>query len=200
MNKNQSALSIDFQKFCLLEGGNRQLSIIKQLAIIFFNFGFHCVLFYRYAQFSDRLFKKFKLFGMPFKLSSQFFNFFISFFYHVDITAAIIGPGLYIGHVGTIYIGKTTIGSNFSLSHNVTVGYGQSKEKTGIPVIGNNVWVGTGSVLSGEITIEDNTTVGPGSMLSKDLPSGSYACGNPARVIIREYDNNSLFGGFAYES
>ncbi|HKO79545.1 MAG TPA: DapH/DapD/GlmU-related protein [Chitinophagaceae bacterium] len=50
-------------------------------------------------------------------------------------------------------------------------------------VVGNNVWVGGGSILCSGITIGENTTIGAGSVVVKDIPANTVAAGNPCRVI-----------------
>jgi len=49
--------------------------------------------------------------------------------------------------------------------------------------IGNNVWIGGGSIILPGVTIGDNTTIGAGSVVSKDVPANCLAVGNPCRVI-----------------
>lgn len=49
--------------------------------------------------------------------------------------------------------------------------------------IGNNVWIGGGSIILPGITIGNNTTIGAGSVVTKDIPADSLAVGNPCRVI-----------------
>lgn len=49
--------------------------------------------------------------------------------------------------------------------------------------IGNNVWIGGGSIILPGITIGDNTTIGAGSVVSKSIPSNCLAVGNPCKVI-----------------
>lgn len=49
--------------------------------------------------------------------------------------------------------------------------------------IGNNVWVGGGSIILPGVTIGDNTTIGAGSVVAKDIPANCLAVGNPCRVI-----------------
>ena len=54
----------------------------------------------------------------------------------------------------------------------------------GIPVtIGNDVWIGGGSIICPGVTIGDNTVIGAGSVVTRDIPSGVVAAGNPCRVI-----------------
>jgi maltose O-acetyltransferase len=49
--------------------------------------------------------------------------------------------------------------------------------------VGNNVWVGGGSIILAGVTIGDDTVVGAGSVVTKDLPARVVAVGSPARVI-----------------
>lgn len=49
--------------------------------------------------------------------------------------------------------------------------------------VGDNVWIGGGSILLPGITIGDNVTIGAGSVVNKDIPSNCLAAGNPCRVI-----------------
>jgi acetyltransferase-like isoleucine patch superfamily enzyme len=49
--------------------------------------------------------------------------------------------------------------------------------------IGNNVWIGGGSVVVAGVTIGDNSVIGAGSVVVKDIPANVVAVGNPCRVI-----------------
>lgn len=49
--------------------------------------------------------------------------------------------------------------------------------------IGDNVWIGGGSIICAGVTIGANTTIGAGSVVVKDIPAGVVAAGNPCRVI-----------------
>ena len=49
--------------------------------------------------------------------------------------------------------------------------------------IGNNVWIGGGSIILPGITIGDNTTIGAGSVVTKSIPDNCVAAGNPCRII-----------------
>ena len=48
--------------------------------------------------------------------------------------------------------------------------------------IGDNVWLGGGTIVCPGVTIGDDTVVGAGSVVTRDLPAGVVAFGNPARV------------------
>ena len=49
--------------------------------------------------------------------------------------------------------------------------------------LGNNVWIGGGSIILPGVTIGDNTTIGAGSVVTKDIPANCLAVGNPCRVV-----------------
>lgn len=50
-------------------------------------------------------------------------------------------------------------------------------------IIGNNVWIGGGSIVNPGVTIGDNVVIGSGSVVTKDIPSNVVAAGNPCRII-----------------
>lgn len=49
--------------------------------------------------------------------------------------------------------------------------------------IGNNVWIGAGTIVLGGVTIGDNTVIGAGSVVTKSIPSNVIAVGSPCRVL-----------------
>lgn len=83
-----------------------------------------------------------------------------------------------------------TIGDNVTLAPNVHVLAHDASTKVFLDhtrvantKIGNNVFVGAGSIILPGVTIGNNVVVGAGSVVSKDIPDGSVAMGNPARVV-----------------
>lgn len=81
-----------------------------------------------------------------------------------------IGKNLYIDHgIGTV-IGETAvIGDNCLIYHNVTLGSTKNIKGKRHPTIGNNVLIGTGSIVLGDITIGDNVKIGAGSIILVDI-------------------------------
>ncbi|NLM22302.1 MAG: sugar O-acetyltransferase [Peptococcaceae bacterium] len=49
--------------------------------------------------------------------------------------------------------------------------------------IGNNVWVGGGSIICPGVKVGNNVTIGAGSVVTKDIPDNVLAAGNPCRII-----------------
>jgi tetrahydrodipicolinate N-succinyltransferase len=50
--------------------------------------------------------------------------------------------------------------------------------------IGNNCMIGINSIIVAGVTIGDNCVIGAGSVVTRDIPSGSFAFGVPARVLM----------------
>jgi maltose O-acetyltransferase len=56
--------------------------------------------------------------------------------------------------------------------------------ESGVPIhIGNNVWLGGGSIILPGVSIGDDVIVGAGSVVTRDVPSGVTVVGNPARLL-----------------
>jgi maltose O-acetyltransferase len=49
--------------------------------------------------------------------------------------------------------------------------------------IGNNVWLGGGTIVLPGVSIGDNSVVGAGAVVTRSLPANVVAVGNPARVV-----------------
>lgn len=57
------------------------------------------------------------------------------------------------------------------------------KTQTAPVKIGNNVWIGGGTIILPGVIIGDNVVIGAGSVVTKNIPSDSVAVGNPCKVI-----------------
>lgn len=101
-----------------------------------------------------------------------------------------IGIGTKFWHRGigcTVHY-KAKIGRNCRILPNVMIG---SKFVNGLPdeqppVIGDNVFIGTGAVVAGNITIGDNAIIGANAVVLQDVPDNHYAVGVPAKISPRK--------------
>jgi len=95
-----------------------------------------------------------------------------------------IGGGLYIPHTGGIVINPAAkIGERCYLAHNVTIGKVHAGEKAGVPEIGDDVFLGVGAVILGNIRIGNNVAIGANSVVVSDIPDNCFAAGAPAKVV-----------------
>jgi serine O-acetyltransferase len=124
--------------------------------------------------------------GMHFlaRLNSQFARLFTGIEIH---PGAELGQRLFIDHgIGTV-IGETAVvGNDVTLYQGVTLG-GTGKEKgKRHPTLGNNISIGSGAKLLGNITIGDNCRVGAGSVVLRNVPANSTIVGVPGHIVLRD--------------
>ncbi|NQT22760.1 MAG: serine O-acetyltransferase [Candidatus Omnitrophica bacterium] len=141
--------------------------------------GLHAIIFYRITH---RLHEM----HIPFfpRLMSQFAKWITGIEIH---PGAVIGKSLFIDHGMGVVIGETSvIGNNVTLFQGVTLG-GTGKERgKRHPTLGNNVVVGTGAKILGNITVGDNVQVGANAVVIRDVPQNSTVVGVPGRIAKKE--------------
>lgn len=106
----------------------------------------------------------------------------------IEITAGIsipaacrIGKGFRIHHFGgIIFHPSVTIGENCTLYQGVTVG--DRGGSGGAASIGNNVLIGAGAKIIGEVTIGDDCVIGANAVVTKSMPPGTRALGSICRL------------------
>ena len=95
-----------------------------------------------------------------------------------------IGRRLVIDHGMGIVIGETAvIGDDCLLYQGVTLGMTGKHGGKRHPTLGNNVMVGAGTIVLGDIHIGDNVKVAAGSVVVHDVPADTTVAGNPAHVV-----------------
>jgi maltose O-acetyltransferase len=103
-----------------------------------------------------------------------------------------VGKGFFLGR-GSIdgdFLHLISIGDDVTLAgygvtilaHDASTKHFLNYTKIGKVVIGNRVFIGSGSIILPGVTIGDDVVIGAGSVVSNDIPSHSVAKGNPARV------------------
>jgi phosphonate metabolism protein (transferase hexapeptide repeat family) len=58
--------------------------------------------------------------------------------------------------------------------------------------IGHDVWIGHNVTIMGGVTVHDGAVIGSGSIVTKDIPPYAIAVGNPAKVIIYRFEENTI--------
>lgn len=99
---------------------------------------------------------------------------------------ATIGRGVFIDHGMGVVIGETAIVGNYVLIYQgVTLGGTGKESGKRHPTLGENVVVGAGAKVLGNILIGDNARIGAGSVVLRDVPSDCTVVGIPGRVVYR---------------
>jgi len=141
--------------------------------------GLHAIIFYRIAH----ILWMARIPLLP-RCISQLGRFFTGIEIH---PGAAIGNEFFIDHGMGVVIGETAIiGDHVTLYQGVTLG-GTGKERgKRHPTIGNNVVVGTGAKVLGNITIGDNSYIGANAVVIKDVPPNSTVVGVPGRITKQD--------------
>lgn len=118
------------------------------------------------------------------RISSQFTRFMTGVEIH---PGAQIGRRFFIDHAMGVIIGETTIiGDDCTLYQGVTLGGTGNETGKRHPTLGNNVIVGVGAAVLGNITVGDNSKIGGGAVAVKDVPPNCTVVGIPGRIVKRD--------------
>jgi serine O-acetyltransferase len=148
------------------------------LEVLFCYPGLQAMLFHRLAHWLYTV-------GLPFipRLISHSARFLTGIEIH---PGAVIGQSVFIDHGMGVVIGETAIVGDYALIYQgVTLG-GTGKEcGKRHPTVGENVVVGAGAKVLGNIEIGNNVRIGAGSVVLRDVPSDCTVVGVPGRIMYR---------------
>ena len=153
---------------------------------LFFNYpGLWAIFFYRHAHW---------LYNKGLRFLPRLISGLGQFLTTIDIhPAAQIGRRVFIDHGVGVVIGETTIiHDDVVIYQQVTLGGVSLTKGKRHPTIEDNVVLGAGSKILGNITIGKDSKVGANSVVVRDVPADSTAIGIPARVIQRGFDKTPL--------
>jgi len=148
------------------------------LEVLFCYPGLQALLFYRLAHWLHLL-------GLP--LIPRFISHLARWFTGVEIhPGATIGKGVFIDHGMGVVIGETAIVGDYSLIYQgVTLGGTGKESGKRHPTLGENVVVGAGAKVLGNLLIGNNVRIGAGSVVLRDVPSDCTVVGIPGRIVYR---------------
>ena len=117
------------------------------------------------------------------------YNYYLYFFRKLSLKLSfsiplnVFGPGLSIPHYGTIIVNPAAkIGSNCRLHAGVNIG--SSGGSNLAPKLGDNVYIGPGVILFGDIKITDNVTIGANATVNRSIEvENTIIGGTPAKIL-----------------
>ena len=141
--------------------------------------GLHALIFHKFAHFLYKI----KIPILP-RLISHISRWLTGVEIH---PGAKIGKRVFIDHGKGVVIGETSeIGNDVVIYQGVTLGGTSTKKVKRHPTLGNNIVVGCGAKILGNITIGDGCQIGANSVVIKDVPPNSTVVGIPARIVLHQ--------------
>ena len=112
--------------------------------------------------------------------------------YGLEILSDNVGPGLYLGHAHNINVSPLAkIGKNCNLNKGCTIGRENRGKRIGAHTLGDDVWVGSNSMVVGNIHIGNDVLIAPNAYVNFDVPDHSIVIGNPAKIIKKDNATDS---------
>jgi serine O-acetyltransferase len=144
--------------------------------------GFWVMVVYRFGRWRYTL--KNGIIRKPFSLLYKFLYKIVQVLTGIELPCEVpVGSNFRIDHFGDIIIsGYASFGDDCIIRNGVTVGLKNLEEKIA-PKIGNNVNIGTGAKILGNITIGNNVDIGANAVVITEVPDNSIAVGIPAKII-----------------
>ena len=100
---------------------------------------------------------------------------------------AVIGRRFFIDHGMGNVIGETSvIGDDVVMYHQVTLGGTTLQKVKRHPTIGDNVLIGMGAKILGNITIGENCKIGANAVVNRDIPPNCSVVGVPGRIVVQD--------------
>jgi serine O-acetyltransferase len=172
----RSAVIADMRMYRIPVGDASPLRLARHLLFLLaFSPGFACVFWYRV----NRAVARHSPHAARLIGAWRFYTFGNDISYRAEI-----GPGLMIGHPSDIVIGAgVRVGSDCTIYNGVTLGAKYFDRLDEKPSLGDNVFIGTGAKVLGEIHVGDRSHIGALTFCDKSVPPDSVAYGNP--LVIR---------------
>jgi serine O-acetyltransferase len=169
-------LKADFQRY--------KAQSIKEKIYVLFEQGFWAVAVYRLGRWTNGI--RIPILGFILRFAAFLLFKFIEVTTGISIpSSAKIGKGFYVGHFGSIILHSDVVmGENCSIGPGVLIGTRGVGNK-GVAVIGDNVYIGVGAKILGNISIGNNVKIGANAVVVSNIPDGATAVGIPAKIIAR---------------
>ena len=111
---------------------------------------------------------------------------------------AVIGRRFFIDHGMGVVIGETAIiGDDCMIYHGVTLGGTTWDKVKRHPTLKNGVVIGAGAKILGPITLGNNVRVGSNSVVVRSIDDNETVVGIPGRIVKKKAENDDSFDSYA---
>lgn len=111
----------------------------------------------------------------------------------ISIPINVFGAGLHISHYGSVIVSAKAKVGEFCVIHGCTnIGQSEGADEKA-PVLGDNVYIGPGAKLFGDITIGNNVMIGANSVVNKSFGNDCRVAGVPAKIISNKSNSGNSY-------
>ena len=126
--------------------------------------------------------------SLLYKPAEIFFRIIAKFTYnkrnHIPMQTS-IGAGTVFPHLlGIVISGNAVIGKNAVIMHQVTIGDNVVRNSHNSPVLGDNIFIGAGAKIIGNVKIGNNVIIGANAVITKNIPDNKVVVG--ANIILEK--------------
>jgi serine O-acetyltransferase len=149
-------------------------------------FGFLAVAVYRFGRWTRAL--RPRALALPLRLLYRVLELGVRIAFGIELSSNCeIGPGLYIGHAfGIVVHGE--LGARCSIGQGVTIGAKGAGRSRGFPRLGDDVYLGAGAMVIGDVCVGDRVVVGANTVVVRDVPADSRVVSAPVRILPASRD------------
>lgn len=144
-------------------------------------FGFIAIAVYRFGRWTRQL--RPRWLALPLRIVYRLAELAVRIAFGIELSSnSSIGPGFYIGHAFGIVV-HGALGARCSIGQGVTIGAKGAGRSRGYPQLGDEVYLGAGAMVIGEVRVGDRVVVGANTVVVHDIPSDSRVVSAPVRIL-----------------
>lgn len=174
-----SALAADYARYLTVARAHHR-GLRAHLATLG-EFGFLAIAVYRLGRYTRTL--RPRWLALPLRLAYRVLELLVRIAFGIELSSnSDIGPGFYIGHAFGIVV-HADLGARCSIGQGVTIGAKGAGRSRGYPRLGDDVYLGAGAMVIGDVHVGDRVVVGANTVVVQDIPADSRVVSAAVRIL-----------------